>query len=51
VVDLNAFVSPGGTYTNQLNGVELRYDGVHFNPDASQLVFRWLLPQLPSKAA
>jgi lysophospholipase L1-like esterase len=28
--------------------VTLRYDGVHFNPKAGQLVFRWLLPQLPS---
>src|SRR5262249_47482041 len=47
VVDLNHFLSPGGKYTNTKQGVELRYDGVHFNPDAGRLVFRWLLPQLP----
>jgi peptidoglycan/LPS O-acetylase OafA/YrhL len=51
LVDLNGFVSPGGAYANSLNGVALRYDGVHFNPNAGQLVFRWLLPQLPSKPA
>ena len=28
LVDLNAHVSPNGEYTNTLDGVELRYDGV-----------------------
>jgi hypothetical protein len=48
VLDLNAFLAPDGTYTNARRGVELRYDGVHFNPEAGQLVFRWLLPRLPA---
>ncbi len=48
LIDLNAFVSPKGTYDNTLHGTELRYDGVHFNPDAGVLVFQWLLPQLPN---
>jgi hypothetical protein len=48
VADLNDYVSPKGRFTNTRDGVTLRYDGVHFNPDAGQLVFRWLLPQLPS---
>ncbi|MEX0666148.1 MAG: acyltransferase family protein [Acidimicrobiia bacterium] len=48
LVDLNAYVSPDGVYTNTLNGVELRYDGVHFNPDAAELIFQWVLPQLPA---
>jgi peptidoglycan/LPS O-acetylase OafA/YrhL len=47
MVDLNGFVSPKGRYANTRRGIELRYDGVHFNPDAGQLVFQWLLPQLP----
>ena len=48
VAELNDYVSPKGRFTNSRDGVALRYDGVHFNPDAGQLVFRWLLPQLPS---
>jgi len=48
LVDLNGHVSPAGEYTNTLDGVELRYDGVHFNPDAAELIFQWLLPQLPA---
>jgi peptidoglycan/LPS O-acetylase OafA/YrhL len=48
VVDLNHFLSPKGKYTNTKDGIELRYDGVHFNPAAGQLVFRWLLPKLPA---
>ncbi len=51
VADLNDLVSPKGHFTNSLDGVTLRYDGVHFNPEAGQLVFRWLLPQLPSTRA
>lgn len=48
LVDLNAYLSPDGEYTNTVDGVELRYDGVHFNPDAAELIFQWLLPQLPA---
>jgi hypothetical protein len=48
LVDLNAHVSPAGEYTNTLDGVELRYDGVHFKPDAAEAIFGWLLPQLPA---
>jgi peptidoglycan/LPS O-acetylase OafA/YrhL len=50
VIDLNRHLSPKGKFTNTLDGVELRYDGVHFNPSAGQLVFRWLLSQLPRAA-
>jgi peptidoglycan/LPS O-acetylase OafA/YrhL len=48
LVDLNGYLSPDGEYANTLEGVELRYDGVHFNPDAAELIFQWLLPQLPA---
>jgi hypothetical protein len=48
LVDLNKFLSPKGKYVNVRKGVELRYDGVHFNPEAGVLVFQWLLPQLPA---
>jgi lysophospholipase L1-like esterase len=50
LVDLNRYLSPKGEYTNVRDGVELRYDGVHFNPDAGQLAFRWLLGRLPASA-
>jgi len=50
VADLNGYLSPKGKYTNTRDGVELRYDGVHFKPEAGQLVFAWLLPRLPSGA-
>lgn len=46
LADLNAYVSPDGEYANTRDGVTLRYDGVHFNPGAGQLVFRWLLPHI-----
>jgi peptidoglycan/LPS O-acetylase OafA/YrhL len=46
LADLNEYVSPDGEYANTREGVTLRYDGVHFNPSAGQLVFRWLLPQI-----
>jgi hypothetical protein len=48
LVDLNKHVSPDGVYSNTLDGVELRYDGIHFHPDAAELIFQWLLPQLPA---
>ncbi|HEU5301568.1 MAG TPA: acyltransferase family protein [Acidimicrobiia bacterium] len=48
VIDVNAFLSPGGAYTNVLDGQTLRYDGVHFEPEAGQRIFEWLAPRLPS---
>jgi peptidoglycan/LPS O-acetylase OafA/YrhL len=50
LVDLNGYVSPDGEYSNTREGVTLRYDGVHFNPSAGQLVFGWLLPQIGTPA-
>jgi hypothetical protein len=46
LIDLNAFVSPDHRYTNVVQGVELRADGVHFVGAGAQLVARWLLLQL-----
>ena len=50
LIDINELVSPKGEFTNDLAGVTLRYDGVHFNPDAGQRVFEWLVPRLPVAA-
>jgi peptidoglycan/LPS O-acetylase OafA/YrhL/lysophospholipase L1-like esterase len=46
VVDLNAKTSIGGVYTPYIDGIEMRYDGVHFTPVADRWLAPWLLPQL-----
>ena len=48
LVDLNALVSPNGTYSNVLDGQPLRYDGVHFDPEGGRRIFDWLAPRLPA---
>ncbi|HUV09802.1 MAG TPA: acyltransferase family protein [Acidimicrobiia bacterium] len=48
LVDLNALVSPNGTYSNVLDGQTLRYDGVHFDPEGGGRIFDWLAPRLPA---
>jgi peptidoglycan/LPS O-acetylase OafA/YrhL len=50
LIDLHRYVSPGGKYTDTLNGVFLRDDGVHFTPEGSTYVSRWLVPQLEKLA-
>jgi hypothetical protein len=46
LLDLNRFVSPGGKFTDELNGVKIRGDGVHFTMEGAVMVDRWLAPQL-----
>ena len=46
IVDLNKFVSPGGAYAADINGVRVRDDGVHFTRDGAVMVDKWLVPQL-----
>ncbi len=47
LVDLNGYVCPGGTFRDSLHGVDpLRVDGVHYSTAGSDLVGRWLAPQL-----
>jgi hypothetical protein len=50
IVDLNRFVSPGGKFTDELNGVQIRGDGVHFTTEGSRMVANWLVPQLEAVA-
>jgi peptidoglycan/LPS O-acetylase OafA/YrhL len=45
LIDLHRFVCPNG-YQNDLDGVRLRDDGLHFSVAGSSLVWRWLGPQL-----
>ncbi|HSL56321.1 MAG TPA: acyltransferase family protein [Acidimicrobiales bacterium] len=46
VVDLGGLLCPGGVPLDTLDGVELRYDGVHLTREGAELVWRWLLPRL-----
>jgi hypothetical protein len=47
LVDLHAFLCPGGSYTPTVDGVNARDpDGTHLSPDGSKLVWRWLARQL-----
>ena len=46
IVDLGGHTSVGGRYTPYIDGIEMRYDGVHFTPLADEWLAPWLLPQL-----
>jgi len=47
LVDLHGYLCPGGRYHSALHGVDpVRTDGVHLTPAGSDLVGRWLAPQL-----
>jgi peptidoglycan/LPS O-acetylase OafA/YrhL len=51
LVDLDAYICPGGRYTDRLHGVDpLRVDGVHYTNPGSDLVGRWLAPKLAAAA-
>jgi peptidoglycan/LPS O-acetylase OafA/YrhL len=50
LIDLNEYVSPKGKFTDTLNGVYIRDDGVHFTADGATYVSRWLAPQLEAVA-
>ncbi|WP_035857887.1 acyltransferase family protein [Cryptosporangium arvum] len=45
IVDPNPFLCARG-YTNELNGVTLRTDGLHLTTAGGKLVWNWLRPQL-----
>jgi photosystem II stability/assembly factor-like uncharacterized protein len=52
VIDLNAFVDPGGSFASTVDGVTVRQsDGEHFSTAGSTLVMRWLLPQVKALLA
>ncbi len=46
LIDLNRYVSPGGKFTDTLNGIHIRADGVHFTLEGATYVSQWLAPQL-----
>jgi hypothetical protein len=46
LLDLSSFLCPGGRYRARIDGVQVRYDGVHFTQGGAKLVWQWLGPQL-----
>jgi peptidoglycan/LPS O-acetylase OafA/YrhL len=47
VLDLNRLVCPGGTFTWDVDGIQVRSDGLHFTPaGVQQVIAPWLLPRL-----
>lgn len=51
LIDLNHFVSPRGEFTDVIDGVVVRGDGVHFTAEGAALVAKWLAPQIRETAA
>jgi hypothetical protein len=45
VVDLNKLLTPGG-YRSEIDGVDVRGDGVHLTPAGQRYVAEWLAPYL-----
>ena len=51
LIDLAGYVCPGNRYRPDLESVaNARVDGLHFSSEASELVGRWLVPQLARAA-
>lgn len=46
VLDLNKKLGPGGAYTNRVDGIRLRSDGVHPTPQAVEWLAPWLIEAL-----
>ena len=52
LIDLNSFVCPEGKFTDLvIDGVRMREDGVHFTPESSYIVARWLAPRIAETAS
>lgn len=46
VLDLNRKLGPNGTYTNRVDGIRMRMDGVHPTPEAVKWLTPWLTAAL-----
>ncbi|TDY06145.1 peptidoglycan/LPS O-acetylase OafA/YrhL [Mycolicibacterium litorale] len=49
VLDLNEKLSPRGYYTNRVDGIQMRSDGVHPTPEAVEWLTPWLTEALSKK--
>jgi hypothetical protein len=51
VLDLNHLVCPDGRFAWDVDGIQVRSDGLHFTPEGDQRVIApWLLPRLAGLA-
>jgi hypothetical protein len=51
-LDLNRLISPDGRYAETVDGVNVRAnDGVHFSPEGSTYIGRWLIGEIESQVA
>jgi peptidoglycan/LPS O-acetylase OafA/YrhL len=46
LIELGDHVCPGGECPDQIDGIEMRPDGLHYGDGDAKLVARWLAPQL-----
>ncbi len=46
VLSINDHVCPDGKAVDKLDGVRLRYDGVHWNEEGAPKAWAWILPKL-----
>jgi len=46
LIDLGGFLCPGNECRDQIDGVEMRPDGLHYGSADARLVANWLAPQL-----
>lgn len=44
--DLGDLLCPGGDFRTEVDGVEVRPDGLHHAPEATGVTWRWLAPRL-----
>lgn len=45
LIDANGFLCATG-YVEEIDGVQMRTDGLHFTPEGAALVWEWLAPQI-----
>jgi hypothetical protein len=46
LIDLNKRVSPHGRFADEIDGIQVRGDGIHFTKDGAMWVAQWLAPQI-----
>jgi len=47
LVDLFSYTCPGGTCREEIDGVPMRPDGLHYEGRSARIVARWILDQVP----
>ena len=50
VLDPAAWLCPGGRYVEEIDGVRIRHDGVHFEGDGAAAFWAWLAPKAQALA-